>query len=419
MERSGWAAPAVLCLLLLTGGSVMAASDSPLDVAWTWTTGGDGRDSGGTIAVTPEGDLLLAGTTGSEVGSQAFLQRRDPDGSIEWTRRYGGVGVHRGLDVLALEDGGAILLESVQTSAGDNDAVLRRVDSSGTVVWEQQYGTDADEFPWRLVRADEGYAFAGYAAGTDSALVAWFVRVGPTGEQRWVRTYDSGRVTAVYDLISTDDGFVLAGVATNGRTILEGGDGWLTSVRPDGSVRWMQRYGGTAGDSLQSVVEVPGGFALAGFTTSYGSGASSAWLVRTDDQGDLRWNRTYGSGQVTVASDLVRTQEGFLLVGEGAPDGDFDIQFRRVSRSGTLLDTRSVGGDGEEGAGELTLVNGKAVATGTTSTDTGEERDIFVVAVDAPAPIQPVEGATLPLAVAGLMGLLGAAVLLQRRRSAP
>lgn len=412
MDRPRWAALAVLFLLVLTGGSAMPDADSSLEVAWTWTTGGEGRDTGGTIAVGPNGDILLAGTTGSEDGAQAFLQRREPDGTIEWTRRYGGDGTHTGLDVLALEDGGAILLGNTRTSDGDTDAVLRRIDSTGAVVWKQQYGTDADEFPWRVVRAGDGYALAGYAAGTDNVLVAWLVRVGPSGEQRWVRTYHSGRVTAVYDLISTADGFVLAGVTTNGRTILAGGDGWLASVRKDGTVRWMQRYGGTAGDSLQSVVEVPGGFALAGFTTSYGSGASSAWLVRTDEQGELRWNRTYGSGQVTVASDLVRTQEGFLLLGEGAPDGDFDIQFRRVSRTGTLLDTRAVGGDGEEGAGDLVLVDGQALGTGTTSTDTGEGRDIFVVAVQAPPEVRDLRGTYPLLALVGLVVVLGTGFLL-------
>lgn len=416
MTRPRWAALVVLSLLLLTSGSAMPAGDSSLDVAWTWTTGGEGRDTGGTIAVTPTGDILLTGTSGGADGTEAFLQRREPDGTIEWTRRYGGDGVHSGLDVRALADGGAILLGNTRTSDGDMDAVLRRVNSSGGVVWKQQYGTDGDEFPWRVVRAGDGYAFAGYAAGTNNPLVAWLVRVGPSGEQQWVRTYDSGRITAVYDLISTEAGFVLAGVTTDGQTVLEGGDGWLASVRSNGSVRWMQRYGGTAGDSLQSVVEVPGGFALAGFTTSYGSGASSAWLVRTDEQGELRWNRTYGSGQVTVASDLVRTQEGFLVLGEGAPDGDFDIQFRRISRSGTLLAARSIGGDGEEGAGDLTLVDGKALAIGTTSTDTGEERDIFVVAVNAPAPADDVGGTTLALVVGGLLVVVGTVFHLLRHR---
>lgn len=417
MDRRGWGAVAVIFFLIVTGGSAMAETGSPLEVAWTWTTGGEGRDTGGTIAVTPDGDILLAGTTTDEGGTQAFLQRRDSDGTIEWTRRYGGDRAHRGVDVLALKDGGAILLESTRTSEGNNDALLRRVDASGAVVWTQQYGTEAGEFPWRIVRAGDGYAFAGYAAGTENALVAWLVRVGPSGEQQWVRTYDAGSVTAVYDLIATDDGFVLAGVTTNGRTVLAAGDGWLTSVRSDGSVRWMQRYGGTAGDSLQSVIEVPGGFALAGFTTSYGSGASSAWLVRTDTKGKIRWNRTYGSAHVTVASDLVRTEEGFLVLGEGAPDGDFDIQFRRISTSGGLLDTRAVGGDGEEGAGDLILFDGKALATGTTSTDTGAGRDIFVVAVKAPAPVQTLDGAIRLIAMGVVVAVIGVATLLLRHRS--
>jgi hypothetical protein len=408
------AALAVVCLTLSAGAAV-AAGGSPLEVAWTWTTGGPDRDAGSAVTATAEGDLLLAGTmTTRDTATDAFLQRRTPDGSIQWTRRYGGPGAQSALDVVPTDDGGAILLADDVPADGDRDVVLRRIAGDGSVRWERRYGTvDADETAYALVDAGEGYAFAGFTAATDASLAAWLVRVGPDGEKRWERTYAPGRISTAYDLEVTSGGFVLAGVTTDGQTVLRGGEGWLAKVGTDGSLQWSQRYGGSSGDSLKAVVELPDGYALAGFTTSYGNGTASAWLVRTDRDGNLRWNRSYGQSQVDVAADLARTEEGFLLLGEGAPDGDFDVQFRRISETGDQLAVRSIGGDGEEGAGDLTVVNGTAIATGASTTGTGTHPDAYVVGVVAPP---PVAGGEVPLAgillSAGLV--IGVAVLTLR-----
>lgn len=415
MDRPAQLAVVGLLCISLGAGTAIAATGVPLEVAWTWTTGGPDRDAGSAVAATPDGDLLLAGTmTSRESDTDAFLQRRSPDGTIEWTHTYGGEGPQSALDVLPTESGGAILLADDVAPDGDRDVVVRRINPDGAVRWEHRYGSEGhDETAYEIAEAGEGYAFAGFSAATDASLAAWLVRIGPDGQQRWERTYDPGRISTAYDLVPTSSGFLLAGVTTDGQTVLQGGDGWLAKVGRDGTLRWSQRYGGSGGESLKAVVELPDGYALAGFTTSYGNGTASAWLVRTDREGTERWNRSYGQSQVSVAADLVRTEEGFLLLGEGAPDGDFDVQFRRVSETGTQLAVRSIGGDGEEGAGDLTIVNGTAIGTGASTTGTGTHPDAFVVGVIAPRPVSvgtiPIGGIVLAVCLA-----VGAAILTVR-----
>lgn len=413
MDRVGWLLLAIAVTLLGVLAPVAATGGAPLDVVWTWTDGGPGRDSGSAVAPSPTGDLFVVGTAASDEATDAFLQRRTPDGAIRWTRQYGGSGPQRGLDVLALDDGGAMVLSSDVDSSGDLDAVIHRVDPDGSVRWSQDYGTGAAEAAYEIVRVGDGYAIAGYSASNlGDQMAAWLVRIGPDGEQLWAETYDSGRVTAAYDLLSTPEGFVLAGVATNGQPVLQAGDGWLASIRPNGSERWTKRYGGSGGESVRAIVETPTGYALAGLTTSFGDGAASAWVLTTDQDGRLLWNRSYGTSRVSVAADIVRTQEGFLLLGSGAPEGDFDIQFRRLSRTGDSFDLRSVGGAGEEGAGDLTLVDGAAVATGSTTATTGESA-VYVVGVTAPDPVGAMDWRWPVLTLGGsLIVTLGSTLLL-------
>ena len=62
----------------------------------------------------------------------------------------------------------------------------------------------------------------------------------------------------------------------------------LKGVKTDGSgnKQWNRNYGGEINERAYSLVEVSnGGFALAGYTSSFGAGDYDIWLVKTDEQG--------------------------------------------------------------------------------------------------------------------------------------
>jgi len=51
-------------------------------------------------------------------------------------------------------------------------------------------------------------------------------------------------------------------------------------------VMWSQTYGGAENDYANSVVQTSdGGYAIAGYTKSFGAGNHDFWLVKTDAQG--------------------------------------------------------------------------------------------------------------------------------------
>jgi len=51
-------------------------------------------------------------------------------------------------------------------------------------------------------------------------------------------------------------------------------------------MEWNQTYGGTGLENAYSVIQTSdGGYALAGFTTSFGAGGNDFWLVKTDAAG--------------------------------------------------------------------------------------------------------------------------------------
>ncbi len=130
-----------------------------------------------------------------------------------------------------------------------------------------------------------------------------------------------------YSIQQTSDiGLIIAGQT---RSLGHGGsDMWLikTGVTPyylDGvqkgafqAEKWNMTLGGASDDGAFSVIQTAdGGFAVAGFTSSFGAGKSDMWLVKTDFDGKTQWSKTFGGAGDDCAYCLIQYDGGYLLSG--------------------------------------------------------------------------------------------------------
>jgi hypothetical protein len=99
-----------------------------------------------------------------------------------------------------------------------------------------------------------------------------------------------------------------------------------------GEVAWIKAFGGSGDDSPRSVVQTDdGSFAVLGFSNSTDgdlshktTGVNDYWLLKTDDQGDIFWSRTYGGSMDDRGQAVIQTSDGgFALTGYAmSQDGD-------------------------------------------------------------------------------------------------
>jgi len=187
-------------------------------------------------------------------------------------------------------------------------------------MWNQTYGgTDYDQAYSLVETSDGGFALAGETRsfGDGNSDDFWLVKTDASGNMEWTQTYGGTDQEQAYSLVVTSDGgFALAGY-TNSFGV-GGYDFYLVKTDALGNVEWTQTYGRADYEQARSLVETSdGGFALAGETKSFGDGPSDYWLVKTDASGNEQWNQTYGGTEHERAHSLVVTSDGgFALVGE-------------------------------------------------------------------------------------------------------
>lgn len=202
------------------------------------------------------------------------------------------------------------------------------------------------------------------------------LRLGGAGEQRAFGVLplaDGGRVIVGYSEI---DG--------PGRE-----DAWAARVAADGELVWQRRYGGNQGDRQDDrafdIVPASGdGFLLSGWTESRGAGSNDLWLLRIDAEGQVLWQRTFGTQLADEGFRMVAAPGGgAVIVGQTESSGNGDGWLVKVDAQGEREWQRTFGGDADDSLMGIAAVDsGGYILAGNTGGRTSKQGDGWVIRVD-------------------------------------
>lgn len=321
----------------------LVKTDGEGNMVWNRTYGGPNSDYGESVQQTSDGGYIVAGYTGwleelpydksdpfyiipanrpHEFHFDAYVVKTDAEGNLLWNRTYSSEGDDYGHSVEQTVDGGYVITGYTRAfgiGGGDSDDFgvwLFKIDGEGDVEWSRTYGGGVGYSVQQT--SDGGYIIGG---NTNDFLL---IKTDPDGYMTWNKTYDRGREDTVFSVIQTsNEGYLVAGTTRSFPERVH--DSWVVKTDPDGDMEWNRTYGGSERDSFRSVQQtVDGGYIMAGHTSSFGLGfLGGAWLVKTDGDGNMLWNCTYINGEDDGgAASIVETLGGgYVVAGSTASIG--------------------------------------------------------------------------------------------------
>lgn len=290
----------------------------------------------GTIAVTPNGDIVVSGAfrgtidldpgagvierSAADEGAQ-FVARLSPDGVVRWDRMFHSPCTGAELEVAVADDDTVYVAgshegtlrfddqpdgEEIQ-SRGGRDLFMIRLDEAGDIVWVRSVGGFGNEEPTAVAVSSDGAILVGGIFSTP-------LDFDPGGMQ------------------------VVDGSGVDRRVPLGVQDAFVLSLDAHGAYRWTRSFGGV--DSTVTISDLAaaphgGGVATGNFRGELRTSQAqdplattgrdeNIFTVRIDGQGELEWtNVEEWSGITSVA---VTTEEAVIVHGEGHllslnPDG--------------------------------------------------------------------------------------------------
>ena len=170
--------------------------DSKGVTEWSKILGGNGTDYAYSIQETKGGGYIIGGETNS-YGSgnwDFYLIKLKKDGDIDWSKTYGDEGIDYGRYAIECPDGGLIIGgNTTNFNANGTDFCLIKTDKEGTVEWSKIYGGAGTDYLLSLKAFNEtGFILVGYSdsppSQSEDVCIMYFDY---KGKAIWARLYGS------------------------------------------------------------------------------------------------------------------------------------------------------------------------------------------------------------------------------------
>jgi len=357
--------------------------------------GGFSFDKGNSVKQTLDGGYVVAGYTGN-FGSgwgDFFLVKFNAIGSVEWAHAIGGISYDESYSIIQTNDGGFAMVGETWNLTPDDttsDLFFVKLNSMGEEEWDRAISGTSGIVGYSIIQTtDNGYAAVGQNNyfGEDDADI-FIVKLTLTGVLEWSCNVGGTGSEVGYSIVQTNDsGYAVAGW-TESYGVGER-DFFLVRLSSSGDMIWSRTVGGVNNDNAGSLVYTSdGGFVVTGYTSSYGIGGDLL-LVKFSATGSMEWSRAVGGTNGDCGYSVVQTSDdGFATVGvtssfgAGIPDTS-NIFLVKLNSAGTFEWSRAVSLGGMQssyGSSVVQTIDGGYAVTGTAES---VDRYLFLVKLDS------------------------------------
>ncbi len=289
-----------------------------------------------------------------------------------------------GKSVIYIPDVGYVIV-----GTSNSDIILLKADTYGYEEWRQYFGGSSGDQGHSLQNtSDGGFIIAGYTSSFgNGSYDFWLIKTDSQGNEIWNQTFGNTELDECLSVNQTSDG----GYILTGYTVINGNyDVWLVKTDTQGNEEWNQIFGGSDYDWGKYVAQTEdGGYIITGKTSSYGSGSSNIWLIKTDSQGNEIWSQTFGGNQGVSCTGYSVQQTldgGYIIVGHT------DIYWSSRHDDAWLIKTdyngqeewnRIIGGsESDQGRAVQQTLDGGFIITGITSSFGSRSYDAWLIKTD-------------------------------------
>ncbi len=193
--------------------------------------------------------------------------------------------------------------------------------------WNRTYGGSSDDVgTYGQQTKDGGYIITGYTSsyGADAPFSwlikvqhrgdLWLIKTDAEGQKEWDRTYGGlGKDLGFFVQQTKDEGYIIVG-GKKSFWIVGSYDLWIIKTDANGSVLWDRTFGGSGEDLGFSVQQTnDDGYIIAGYT-SFTNG-KKAWIIKIDSQGNKQLDMATGRADSEAASIGLTKDGGYIITG--------------------------------------------------------------------------------------------------------
>ncbi len=414
--------PVILAVFFLTQFASPSSQTSGPAMAWNTFLGSAGQNGSFGVAVDAAGNSYVTGespaTWGTPLrpfsgGTDVFVAKLDPDGTLEWSTFLGGSSYDTGFAIAVDPDGNVCVAgfswttwgSPVRPFASAYDGFVAKLDSNGGLLWNTFLGGANYDIVYGIAADPNANLYVtGHSFETWGSPVSPFVggvdifaaKLDADGTLLWNTFMGSseGETGKAIAVDTNGNSFVTGySAATWGSPLIPhaaGLDAFVAKLNTNGALQWNTFLGGSGNDDGRAIgLDAGGNSYVAGYGPSdWGTplspleGTSDAFLAKLGTNGALQWNTFLGGTEADWANGIAVHANGNSYV-TGMSRGTWATPVRPysllsdafvalVDTDGALQWNAFLGGDGvDEGFAIAVSAGGDAFVTGTSEATWG------------------------------------------------
>lgn len=304
----------------------------------------------------------------------------------EWNKTFGGNNQDGAKYVQQTQNGGFIIAGDTKSfGAGGYDAWLIKTDYKGNEQWRKTFGGAGTDIVWAARQtSDGGYVVAGQTNSYGGKDQVWVFKTDGSGNQQWSKTFGGNYGDSANSVQQTSDGGYIISAYSSSCTDSVKGSAWIIKTDSNGNQQWTKRFGGCGSDMANSLLQTSdGGYIFAGSTDSTETGAKgrTPWIVKIDSNGKWQWQQLESQGyEFTSIKQAI--DGGFILSGTVVPRGSYDKAWLyKTDSNGNEVWSKTFGSGGIfKGTSVQQTSDGGYALSAVVNPDAGTTEDGFVYA---------------------------------------
>ncbi len=271
------------------------------------------------VRQTSDGGYIAVGDTKPWIFHCAWLIKTDMYGNKQWDRSFGSV--DSGRSVQQTRDGGYIIIGSADYSNDQNYAWIIKTDASGNKQWVKDFrGPDNS---WKgLGESVQQTSEGGYVLLVAQENDLLLIKTDANGNELWYNSlvkyekyenppYNQPTIYGKSVQQTNDGGYIIVGSVVSQDT--DSLDAGIIKTDTEGKILWDRTFGGPEMDGGFSVRQTSnGGYIILGHSDY------NAWLIKTDAFGNKLWNKSLGIDMMWswTGDALWQTRDsGYIITG--------------------------------------------------------------------------------------------------------
>jgi hypothetical protein len=225
--------------------------------------------------------------------------------------------------------------------SGSDDVWLIKTDHYGHMLWNKTFGGKSSDRGFSVKQTiDYGYIITGYTSSFGNGIYdLWLIKTDEFGNEEWNCTYGGGDFDYGLDIIVlNDDGFIITGYTSSFGP--PNCNIWLIRTDNFGDLIWNKVFGGNYCESGFSVIEDNGNYIISGYTESFGPGGYDGFIIKTRNDGSIIWNKTYGGAHTDVIRSVEKNEiGGYIAIGwsESYGSNNEDLWIINLDSNGDII----------------------------------------------------------------------------------